>query len=77
MICNYKKLIASGVTITISVKNQERQKQETLEDNQIILFFSVKDIGAGISPDYLPMLLNPLPRATVLQPEKMKLLPWS
>ncbi|MEE4241512.1 MAG: response regulator, partial [Desulfopila sp.] len=59
MVSNSLKFTASGGTITISVKKQEPQIKETLEENQIILFFAVKDTGAGISPDYLPMLFEP------------------
>ncbi len=59
MVSNSVKFTPSGGTIIISVRCADIDTADQLQDDQVMLFFSVKDTGSGISPDYLPMLFEP------------------
>ncbi|MBM9603050.1 response regulator [Desulfopila inferna] len=57
LISNSIKFTAAEGTIIVSVRVAD--SNEVLNDDQVMLFFTVKDAGAGISPDYLPLLFEP------------------
>ncbi|SHO51304.1 hybrid sensor histidine kinase/response regulator [Desulfopila aestuarii] len=58
LIGNAIKFTNTGGVILVSVHDATRDG-EHLEKDQVILSFSVKDTGTGISPDYLPSLFEP------------------
>jgi len=58
LIGNAIKFTASGGVILVSVHDASSESDQ-LETDQVILSFSVKDTGTGISPDYLPSLFEP------------------
>ncbi|MFH0782636.1 MAG: response regulator [Pseudomonadota bacterium] len=57
LISNALKFTGREGIILVSAK--ESDKVEGLTDNQVVLSFAVKDTGAGISPEYLPLLFEP------------------
>ncbi len=57
LIGNAVKFTPRGGIILVSVR--ESSMTEGLTGNQAILSFAVKDTGAGIAPEYLPMLFEP------------------
>jgi len=58
LVGNSIKFTGSGGIILVRVKDVSAETQ-SLEDDQVVLAFSVKDTGTGISPDYLPALFEP------------------
>ena len=57
LIGNAIKFTGAGGMILISVRESESTKGHI--DNQVFLDFAVKDTGAGIAPEYLPLLFEP------------------
>jgi signal transduction histidine kinase/DNA-binding response OmpR family regulator len=58
LISNSIKFTTAEGTIIASVRVADNTT-EMLIDDQVMLFFTVKDTGTGISPDYLPLLFEP------------------
>ena len=57
LIGNAVKFTPPGGIILVSV--EDRGTTEGLTGSQVVLSFAVKDTGAGIAPEYLPMLFEP------------------
>lgn len=58
LISNSIKFTGSGGIILVSVKGVEIA-EKLLGADAVMLSFSVKDTGTGISPDYMPLLFTP------------------